>query len=75
MKLELLTNTIVVDDAIRFVASNTVKTTEKTNPIKQLGRSQPRETRVNCNNKYYLLAVRHKKQLRSIISCVPSVTV
>jgi hypothetical protein len=31
MKLELLTNVTVVDDTIRFVASNAVKTTEKAN--------------------------------------------
>ena len=29
MKLELLTNATVVDDAIRFVASNVAKTTDK----------------------------------------------
>jgi hypothetical protein len=29
MKLELLTNATVVDNAIRFVASNAVKTTDK----------------------------------------------
>jgi hypothetical protein len=31
MRLELLTNVTVVDDAIRFVASHTVATTEKAN--------------------------------------------
>jgi hypothetical protein len=31
MKLELLTNATVVDDAIRFVASHTLTTTEKAN--------------------------------------------
>ena len=34
MKLELLTNATVVDDAIRFIASNAVKTTEKGNTDK-----------------------------------------
>jgi len=29
MRLELLTNATVVDDAIRFVASNTARTTDK----------------------------------------------
>jgi hypothetical protein len=35
MKLELLANA-TVDDAIRFVASNTVKTTEKANSDKMV---------------------------------------
>jgi hypothetical protein len=34
MKLELLTNATVVDDAIRFVASNAVKATKKGNTDK-----------------------------------------
>jgi len=36
MKLELLTNAMVVDDAIRFVASNAVKTTDKANSDKMI---------------------------------------
>lgn len=36
MKLELLTNATVVDDAIRFVASHTVKTTERTTSDKMV---------------------------------------
>jgi hypothetical protein len=32
MKLELLTNATVIDDAIRFVTSNTTKITERDNP-------------------------------------------
>jgi hypothetical protein len=36
MKLELLTNATVIDDAIRFVASNAAKITEKTNSDKTI---------------------------------------
>lgn len=46
MKLELLTNATVVDDAIRFVASHiTVKTTEKINSDKKVT--------INDENNYY----------------------
>jgi hypothetical protein len=36
MKLELLTNTTVIDDAIRFVASNAAKTMEKSDTDKMV---------------------------------------
>ncbi len=45
MKLELLTNATVVDDAIRFMASNAAKTTEKVNSDKMVVVDEENHTR------------------------------